>query len=190
MPILGTIASSKLSAAPNSYESIATYVVGSGSTSTVTFSSIPSTFKHLQVRAIIKSTTTGNDAWAWSLQGYLNSDTTVANYAYHRIRGDGGSIDTSGAANAIGQLGFIPSAGLTNIFAPTIIDILDYTDTSKYKVFKAINGSDTNGVAQQFVGMQSQVWKNTNAVNAIELRPSSGSFAQYTHFALYGIKGA
>lgn len=189
MPILGTIASSKLSAEPNSYESIATYVVGSGSTSTVTFSSIPSTFKHLQVRAILKSTTAGNDNWAWSLQAYLNTDTTVANYAYHRIRGDGGSVLPSGSANAIGQLGFIPAAGLTNHFAPTIIDILDYTNTSKYKVFKAINGSDTNGSNQQNIGIQSQLWKNTAAVNAIELRPGGGSFAEYTHFALYGIKG-
>jgi hypothetical protein len=190
MPILkGIVASSKLSAVPNSYESIATFVVSS-STSSVTFSSIPSTYKHLQVRCLLKTTASGNDSWAYSLQAFVNADTTVGNYAYHRIYGDGGTYTPGGAANAIGQLGFIPSAGLTDVFAPSVIDILDYTNTSKYTTFKAINGSNSNGVAGGFVGIQSQVWKNTAAVNSIDFRSGSGgSFAQYTHFALYGIKG-
>jgi hypothetical protein len=175
----------------NSYESIATYSL-SASTSSVTFSSIPSTFTHLQVRCLLKSTAAGDDAWAYSLQAYLNTDTTVGNYAFHRIYGDGGTITVGGAANAIGQLGFIPSSGsgVTDVFAPTIIDILDYRNTNKYTVFKAINGSNTNGVSGGFAGIQSQVWKNTNAVTSIEFRSGSGgSFAQYSHFALYGIKG-
>jgi hypothetical protein len=124
------------------------------------------------------------------LQGYLNSDFTVGNYAYHRIYGDGGTVVPSSAANAIGQLGFIPSAGLTNVFAPSIIDLIDYTNTNKYTTFRAINGSESNGVAGCFSGIQSQLWKNTTAVNAVELRAgASGTFAEYSHFALYGIKG-
>jgi hypothetical protein len=59
MPILGIIASSKLTVS-NSYESIATTTVGSGGSATVTFSSIPATYKHLQVRTLIRSA--GSDA--------------------------------------------------------------------------------------------------------------------------------
>lgn len=189
-PILGIWASQNYPRITNSYESIATQTVGAGGASSITFSSIPATFKHLQVRCLLKSNYGGNDSWAYSLQGYLNGDTTVTNYAYHRIYGDGGTVTASGAANAIGQLGFIPSQGLTSTFAPSIIDIIDYTDTNKNTTIRAIGGSDSNGVAGGFAGFFSQLWKNTAAVNSIEFRAgAAGSFVQYTQFALYGIRG-
>jgi hypothetical protein len=189
-PILGIWASQNYPRITSSYESIQTVTVGAGGSSAASFTSIPSTYKHLQIRCLVKSTSAGNDAWALSLQGYLNADTTVSNYAYHRIYGDGSTVVAGGAADAIGQLGFIPSAGLTNVFAPSIIDILDYTNTNKFTTFRAINGSDSNNVGGGYVGFQSQLWKNTAAVNAIEFRAgASGTFAQYSSFALYGIKG-
>jgi len=176
-------------AIPNSYESIATYVISS-STSSVTFSSIPSTFKHLQVRCFMKNTTGGTDPWAYSLQAYLNGDTTVGNYAYHRIRSDdGGSVVSDGGANGISYLGFIPGDGVASVFTSSLIDIIDYANTNKNKTFRAINGSNNNGTNNGFMGFQSQLWKNTAAVNSLELRTSGGNFAQYSHFALYGIKG-
>jgi N-methylhydantoinase A/oxoprolinase/acetone carboxylase beta subunit len=49
MPILGIIASSKLSAVGD-FESIATVTVGGTS---ITFSSIPSTYTHLQIRILV-----------------------------------------------------------------------------------------------------------------------------------------
>jgi len=192
MPILGIVASGKTAStiSTNSYQSIATFTVGSGGSSSISFSSIPATFKHLQIRCLMKSTSGGTDAWAWSLQAYLNADTTVANYAYHRIRGDNGNnIVADGNGSGIGQLGFIPGVGQANQFGPSIIDILDYTNTNKYTTFRAMGGSSTNGVSNSFVGFQSQLWQNTAAVNAIELKPSGGSFAEYSSFALYGIEG-
>ncbi len=174
----------------SSFESIATYTVGSTAQNSITFSDIPATYKHLQVRCLVKSNYPGNDSWAYSLQVYLNGDTTVGNYAYHRVYGDGATVVPGGAADAIGQLGFIPSAGLTNVFAPTVIDILNYTNTNKNTTFRAINGSENNNISAGFVGFQSQLWKNTAAVNSINLRAgAAGSFTQYSHFALYGIKG-
>ena len=56
MPILGIIASSRLTAAPNSYESIYTTNVGSGGVADVTFNSIPATYTHLQIRYIARGT--------------------------------------------------------------------------------------------------------------------------------------
>jgi hypothetical protein len=190
MPIIGIVASSKLKQVPNSYESIETISVGSGGQASIVFDNIPSTYKHLQVRALIKSTTGGTDTWALSTQAYLNSDTTVANYAYHRIIGNAATAADSGGANAIGTMGFTPGPGAADVFAPTIIDILDYANTNKYKTFRALSGSDDNAISNAaFIGVLSQLWKNTAAVHTVQLQMSSGSYAQYSHFALYGIKG-
>jgi hypothetical protein len=51
MPILGIIASSRLAAVPPSYESIETVTVGQAARATdMTFTSIPATYTHLQIR--------------------------------------------------------------------------------------------------------------------------------------------
>jgi hypothetical protein len=49
-------------------------------------------------------------------------------------------------------------------------------------------GFDANGSG--YVSLGSGLWMNTAAVTSIKLSPYSGTFVQYTQFALYGIKGA
>jgi hypothetical protein len=36
----------------------------------------------------------------------------------------------------------------------------------------------------------SSLWMSTSAITSIKLYPNTGNWAQYSHFALYGIKGA
>jgi hypothetical protein len=50
--ILGIIASSKLGVPAGAYESIAS-ATGTGSSATITFSSIPSTYQHLQILYLV-----------------------------------------------------------------------------------------------------------------------------------------
>ena len=56
-----------------SYESIATVTVGAGGSSSISFTSIPSTYKHLQIRAITRDTGT---SYINNLAGYFNTDST------------------------------------------------------------------------------------------------------------------
>ena len=80
---------------PTSYESIQTVTVGSGGAADITFSSIPGTYKHLQLRVLARGAGTG--AVAMKLQ--FNSDTTSGNYySYHEIYGTGSA--TAASANA------------------------------------------------------------------------------------------
>jgi len=79
MPILGTVASQFSSKPFNSYESIQTVTVGAGGTATVTFSSIPATYTHLQIRGIARASADTQ------LDVTLNSD-TGSNYSYHTLR--------------------------------------------------------------------------------------------------------
>lgn len=167
-------------AALNSYESIMTTTVGAGGTSTITFSSIPSTYKHLQIR-YINTTSTVNQ----NLYITFNSD-TGSNYSWHRLFGDGSSaIADAGSTTTYMQIG--RSGGNSTSFAGGVMDVLDYSTTSKYKTARSLYGTDQNGSGLIFLA--SGLWQNTAAVSTITFTPASGNFAQYSSFALYGIKG-
>lgn len=149
------------------YESIATTTVGAGGTSTITFSSIPSTYKHLQLRA--------SGANGGTIR--FNGDTTTTNYRYHYLSGDGATAGSGTAQNA-----YWPVSGSVNRTVD-ILDILDYSNTSKNKTLRTLGGWDNNGSGE--VWISSDLWLNTAAISSIVI---SGTFAQYSSFALYGVK--
>jgi hypothetical protein len=173
------------------YESIATVTVGSGGASTVEFSSIPSTYKHLQIRGIMRNTASvGGD----DIQLRVNSDTGT-NYSFHYLIGDGTSASAYGLAtqNNI-VIGKGADAGYgSNIFTGLVIDILDYANTDKYKTLRSFAGADNNGSSLAKIGLYSGSWRSTTAINKINLYSynlGSNNMAQYSQFALYGIKDA
>lgn len=159
-------------------------------TASMTFSSIPQTYRHLQIRYIARDT---GSSTINNLAGYFNSDTTYTNYYWHLVEGTG----TATTADAI-QVSALPlSFGLapgtstgSNIFGVGIIDILEYANTNKTKVFKTLSGMENNGGTNPYIRFASGMWNNTAAITSITLYPQpSGSLAQYSSFALYGIKG-
>jgi hypothetical protein len=168
----------------SSYESIATTVVGSGGSSSITFNSIPSTYKHLQVRLLTRLST--GDV---NVTIKLNSD-AGNNYTGHFLYGTGSSA-AAGALSPSSGAPFITrtanSGNSSGIFAGGVIDLLDYKETTKYKTVRALSGYDGNGSGEIF--FNSALWMNTAAITQIEIIPSAGNFVQYSSFALYGIKG-
>jgi hypothetical protein len=192
MPILGTVASQFSGKPFSSFESIATVTVGSGGQSTMTFSSIPSTYTHLQLRGLIRN----SNASAGSLDMHVrfNGDSGATNYtAYHIFYGQDTSTKGSAASfntNHIAGAYFLRDGNSANYFTPVIFDIFDYRNTNKFKSTKSFFGSNpasTNG-RTAFAG---GLWKNTSAITSIDLTVEGGfNFVQYSKFALYGIKGA
>ncbi len=193
MPILGILASSTVTAAGD-YESIATVTVGSGGASEINFTSIPSTYQHLQIRFNARSTRNVSGSVA-TLVGVRVGNTTIdtgSNYAQHALGGDGAS-PFAGANSSVTSmpLGYISAFNATsNIFGSGIIDILDYANTNKNTTLRVLSGADLNGSGQ--IRLSSGLWINTAAIDAIRLFDfnGSGDFVQYSHFALYGIKSA
>ena len=185
--LAGIIASSGGAAAGGDFESIATVTVGAGGSSSIAFSSIPSTYKHLQIRGITRSTSTGSGTEA-SLVTF-NSD-SGSNYSYHTLRGDGSSATATGSASTTFMVfwGSVHAGDTANTFGASVVDVLDYADTNKYKTLRALGGIDTNTTVDYIV-LSSGNWRSTSAVNAITISCASGNFAQYSSFALYGIKG-
>jgi hypothetical protein len=168
--------------ATGDYNSIATVTVGVGGQSTIEFTGIASTYKHLQIRGLVKGAT------GVQLQVRLNSDTT-ANYSSHNLAGDGASAVSTGSANVTFFRQFyntgLPTAA--NTFGVIVMDILDYANTSKYKTSRVFYGSDANGTGE--LGMSSGTWFSTTAISTVTFSLPSGSFPQYSTLALYGING-
>jgi hypothetical protein len=156
--------------------------VGAGGQSSISFTSIPSTYKHLQIRGLALA--------AQVNQGYflqMNSD-TAANYNSHYVYGDGSSA--TAAANATwGGINVAFTSPSTSYATAFVVDILDYASTDKNKTVRSLQGSDANGSG--YIGLNSGLWRNTAAITSLTIRELlvGGNINQYSSFALYGIKG-
>jgi hypothetical protein len=190
-PILGIFASAQQGAlAVGDYESIATVTVGSGGTTSVAFTSIPSTYQHLQIRGIVKTDRAGTSDY-FKLR--INSDTTSTNYAYHEVGGNGSSTVVNASANSTNQVVIERIAAgqqASSTFGATVIDILDYANTNKNKTVRSLTGFEDNSSNTGQIYLGSGLWTSTSAITQINLLPGGGTnILQYSTFALYGIKG-
>ena len=189
-PILGIYASSiSPSINASSFESIATGT-GTGSNNTITFSSIPSTYKHLQIRAIARSTAVHSNSLLW---WRFNSDTSTSNYPSHGLYGNGSSVGSYDVVNSYGMGLIGTSAGsdsLSNAYTVVVLDILDYSNTNKNKTVRGYRMEEYNGSGE--VRFESGAWLSTNAVNNITigyLDNATSYFTSLSQIALYGIRG-
>jgi hypothetical protein len=163
----------------NSYFPIASYTVPSGGQALVSFDVIPQIYTHLQIRMSTK------DATGLASQGIrMNKDgSTTTNYDYHRLYGTGAAAAAGGAASTDIALIGISSTH----FGTTIVDLLDYRDTNKYKTVRSLSGWDGNGSG--WVGLWSALYMNTSAITSVELLTAAGTqnWTQYSTFSLYGV---
>jgi hypothetical protein len=171
------------------YESIAA-VTGNGTTSQILFSNIPSTYTHLQVRLIVRGVRSFNSE---QLYIRLNGDATSGAYRYHYLYGDGGGVTAgSSGADTVFLVNELPAANESaNIYSTSVVDLLDYTSTTKNKTFRSLSGYDNNGNTSNYNGkvwFGSGLWLNTAAVTSLTVL-SNGAFATNSSIALYGIKG-
>lgn len=176
---------------PSNFESISTQTLSS-TTGTVTFSSIPSTYKHLQLRMLWRSATTGyNSTFLLS----MNGDTSSSNYVKHFL-GGGGSGSAISGANVSGSFGGIRSTNCMSSsdpaseFSPAVIDIIDYTSVNKNKTVRALIGYETNNVGGGNIALLSGLWLSTSAITSLSITDYGGTgSASGSTFALYGIRG-
>lgn len=180
--IMASQISGHLFAPAGAYDSIATTTL-STATASITFSSIPATYSHLQIRAISRNSTAAtSDNWALL---EINGDTTATNYYMHSLRGNGTAAQAE-VYNGPRTFLALNDSNTANVFSGTVIDILDYANTNKYKTIRVLSGWDSNGDGD--VRITSNLWKNTAAVSSIILKSNTNNFMQYSSFALYGIK--
>ena len=168
------------------YESIATTTVGAGGTTPITFSSIPQTYKHLQIRILTRTTNTSGVNWIFPTR--FNGD-TGSNYTYHGLRGDGTSAVSYAGTSQTSTLTVNSGDDANSLlgWGVGVVDILDYANTNKHKTIRTLSGFEENGSGM--VDLISGVWMSTSAITSISIAAGTGNFREYSSFALYGIKG-
>lgn len=179
---------------PNSYKSIQTATVGSGGATYVEFTSIPSTYKHLQIRYYAQTNRGTYGVDTFKINVGASSADTGSNYTRHYLIGDGSGFsanqDVSQAywqgANDLGT-----TTGGT--FGVGVIDILDYASTTKNKTMRKLGGVDHNGTIAGVGGSTTLVtgmWTNSSTgIGYIKIATVNGTLQNYSQFALYGIEG-
>jgi len=191
MPILGTVASSYLQST-TSFESIASVTL-TASSATITFSSIPSTYKHLHLRINARFAGSGISN-AGSLT--INGDGTASNYASHYLSGAPHVSTTFIEVNQqVGTLAYWNNAphasnggNQANYFSGTIIEIYDYTNTNKFKVGKGLTGFSSNAGSETSIRSWSGLYRSTSAITSLSFSGPE-NYAANSVFSLYGIKG-
>jgi len=148
----------------------------------VTFSSIPATYEHLQIRGTLRGAVSG------TLAIQLNSD-TGSNYSRHQIYGNGTTKsvnkNTGIAYMNIAYVGWIQES--REAYSAHTIDLLDYANTNKNTSVKS-----SWGFSDHQISFNSQLWDDTSAVSTIKLYEAGAgaNFVRGSEFTLYGIKSS
>lgn len=188
MPIIGVMDSAKTGRlnpfAEGSYEPIQTIFLSSNQQN-VTFTSIPQTYKHLEVRAITRDTYPNTYPGTYAL---FNG---VGNGTFNYIGGDGG-----GGGGGIGgaQSAYTGnSAGgdtPTGNYATWICRIPDYTESNKQKMMTVMQGNSANTYSNTIALW---VWSSgaTTPVTSILFGEGDTNYKLVagSSWCLYGIKG-
>ena len=168
-------------AAGSTYTPIATTTVSGSSTTSYTFSSIPSTYTDL-----VLITNSGVTAGQSLIR--VNSD-SGSNYSYTWMDGNGTSAGSSRATSRTGL--YINWDGETNAIQNTgIFHFMNYANTTTYKTILWRAGDSATSTIANVALWRGSTGSATQAINSITIQSSSGNFIANSTFTLYGILAA
>ena len=159
------------------YDKIATNTLGVTATS-VTFSSIPSTYTDLVLVITPIYLVSGTE-----IDVTFNGD-TATNYSRTQVGGNGTAAVSVRESSAT-KFRLTYSANVASTFVyNAIVNIMNYSNTTTYKTALS-RGNNASGGVEAEVGL----WRSTSAISTIAIA-SSGTFNTGSTFNLYGIKAA
>lgn len=160
-----------------SYTAIASQTLGSSVTS-VTFSSIPGTYRDL----ILVSNVSGSSGGGIDVNLRFNGD---SGGNYHRVNMSGsGSSTGASVSTGVAQLQLSSFVALqTTATWVNVFQVFDYAQTNKHKsALWRTNEASTWGT-EAMTGR----WASTAAITSIVLSTSFGDFTSGSTFSLYGV---
>jgi hypothetical protein len=158
------------------YEKIATTTLGSAA-ATITFSSIPNTFTDLRLVVVMFTDTTNTTFLR------LNNDSDT-NYSETLLWGNG-TAASSGAATGIPRIGIANDISGNSTFPHFAeIDLFSYAgSTNKTVLVSTAEDYNGSGIVRRGVAL----WRNTTAVNRLDLGRTAGNFTAGTTATIYGL---
>ena len=154
-------------------------------TGTLSWASIPATYKSLEIEYVARGTTAATTA---NMACYLNNDTTATNYRRTLILGGGTTtISTSGDADAVVAIISAATAPAGSCGSGTI-KIVNYASTTFNKQILARNGArvDDSSTFEYQINTTME-WESTTAVNRVDLTLSAGNYDTGSTLRLYGV---
>ena len=140
---------------------------------TITFSSIPATYRDLYI-VVEASSSTADDAVM-----RFNSDST-STYTGIRMVGNGSTASSSAGLSATKI--YMNYAAMTNK-QNFLMSVMDYSATDKHKSVLIRNNDAGTGTMAQV-----SRWPIMSAITTVAISMNTGSFAVGSTFALYGVK--
>jgi hypothetical protein len=165
------------------YELIESVFVASN-TASVTFNNLnqyATEYKHLQIRAIARSTRADVDS---AINVQFNA--TTSGYFYHELQGNGSTVSSSAQTSQSSmRLGFTTgNSSSSNAHGAMVLDVTDAYSTTKNKTFRALTG----GTDLNRIRLISGSLALTNSITEIKLIDAFASFNTGSRFSLYGIR--
>jgi len=151
------------------YTPLATVTLGT-TASSVTFSSIPATYRDL----IFILSGLGGSA---NITLRYNGD-SGSNYSFVDMVGNGSSTSSSSGTGTFAYGGAMTTSGQGN----NIVQIMDYSATDKHKTSLARTSYATN-----YAIAYASRWANTSAITSVVVGASSGTFSSGHTLSLYGV---
>ena len=160
------------------YSLIDSTTLGSAESS-VTFSSIPSTFTDLILVCNFGTSQGSNDG----LMFRVNGD-TASNYSLTRLTGDGSNASSTRQTSSTSIIvGGVSGVDTTTV---AIYQLMSYSNTTTYKTILGRNNHPAS-LLNAGVGL----WRNTSAVTSITVLPENAATLRAdSTFTLYGIASA
>ena len=183
--LLGILQSQAAGAGGAAYDLLETQVLTS-SASSVTFTGLGSytDYKHLQIRALGRSSDSYGAVSGWII---LNGDTTSGVYGAHYLAGYGSSVTSNGwTSNKADLYGWFGATNTANAFTALITDIYDFSSTTKKTTMRTLTGAE--GSSFDNIELRSHSYNSTDAITSIQLVVSASNFVAGSRFSLYGVQ--
>jgi len=167
------------------YEPIATSTLGSAGT--FTFNSIPATYTDLIIigRDFLSPSGTPGVSLRFNNDSASNYSANTMEYRAQNSTNLGATVSNATYINSGSNVGF---SSTSNQFGVIIINIFQYSNSSVFKNVNFKYGQLEGSYPGIVIG--SGIWKNTNAINSINITAQTGNFQSGASFTVYGIKAA
>lgn len=165
------------------------YVTASGSSTTLAFTNIPQTYKHLILKWFIRTAYTAEDTlYVYNYDGTGQN----TNSTYHYFGSDGSStpVRGSGTGGFSSVLGYVPGANQTaGVYGAGTMTIHNYSTTSRQKTVTGWGGWDGNNAGRvSYFGNTPLAASGSGAISALTLLTNS-NIQTGSYGILYGVKG-
>ena len=159
-------------------ELIERYTVPSGVVSSIVFDEIPDTFTDLYILMSLRRANSTDTTIA-----RITFNSSTSNYSLRQLQGSG----SFGSSNTRTTLDVRANAGPTtaNTFSSVQVYIPNYTSSNPKSL--STDAVTENNATSAFQAIAAGLWNDSDAINRIDITPSSGDFAEFSSTTLYGI---